>query len=93
MSTSTKSDARLNFRLPAAVKETIEEAAALSGQSVNDFAVSVLAQHARSLIQDHEHTLLSNRDRQVFLEMLDQADARPNKALAAAAKQYKKRFR
>ena len=36
-------DARLNFRLPADLKQTIEEAAARLGQSVTDFAVSTLA--------------------------------------------------
>ena len=40
MSTHAASnDARLNFRLPTALKQTIEEAAARTGQSVSDFAV------------------------------------------------------
>ncbi len=43
MATPTSShDARLNFRLPAEIKQDIEDAAACLGQSVTDFAVSTL---------------------------------------------------
>jgi len=91
MSTSdAKSDARLNFRLPAELKETIAQAAAQLGQSVSDFAVSTLVQSARNVIQQHRVTKLSNRDRDIFIAMLDDADAKPNKTLAAAARKYKR---
>jgi uncharacterized protein (DUF1778 family) len=91
MATDSPNDARLNFRLPAEVKTTIEEAAACLGQSVSDFAVSTLAQTARSIIEQRQVTRLSNRDRDTFMALLDNADARPNKALKAAAKRYKDR--
>jgi hypothetical protein len=35
-------------------------------------------------------TELSNRDRDIFIALLADAEARPNKALAAAARTYKK---
>jgi uncharacterized protein (DUF1778 family) len=84
-------DARLNFRLPAELKQTIEEAAARMGQSVSDFAVSTLVETARGVIEQENLTRLSKRDRAVFLSLLDDKDARPNQALAAAARKYKKR--
>lgn len=84
-------DARLNFRLPAELKATIEEAAAHLGQSVSDFAVSTLVQTARQVIREHNVTSLSQRDRDRFLALLDEADAQPNEALKAAAKRYKDR--
>jgi len=87
---STTQDARLNFRLPADLKDTIEEAASHLGQSVTDFAVSTLVQNAREVIKQHNVTRLSNRDRDIFTKLLDDADARPNAALAAAARRYKK---
>ena len=37
-----KNDVRLDFRLNRQVKEVIERAAAVSGQSVSEFAVSTL---------------------------------------------------
>lgn len=91
MPTDGPNESRLNFPLPADLKTTIEEAAACLGQSVSDFAVSTLAQTARNIIEQHQVTRLSNRDRDTFMALLDDADARPNKALKAAAKRYKDR--
>jgi uncharacterized protein (DUF1778 family) len=91
MATDSPNEARLNFRLPVELKTTIEEAAACLGQSVSDFAISSLAQTARSVIERTQVTRLSNRDRDTFMALLDDADARPNKALKAAAKRYKDR--
>ena len=92
MATDTgKKDARLNFRLPAELKETIEEAAARLGQTVSAFAVSALVQTAQHVLQEHQVTRLSRRDRDAFTALLDDADARPGKALRAAAKRYKDR--
>lgn len=82
--------ARLNFRLPAELKEVIEAAAAHLGQSVSDYALSTLVHDAREVIQQHDVTVLSNRDRDMFLAVLDDADAKPNKALLRAATMYKK---
>jgi uncharacterized protein (DUF1778 family) len=83
-------EARLNFRLPANLKEVIETAAAHRGQSVSDYAVSTLVQCARGIIQEHDVTVLSDRDRDIFLALLDDADATPNEALKKAAERYKK---
>ena len=91
MPRTTKSDARLNFRLPAELKQTIEEAAALTGQTVSDFAISVLVVNSRRVVEEHDQTLLSNRDREKFMALLDQTNAKPNKDLLAAARQYKKK--
>jgi uncharacterized protein (DUF1778 family) len=90
MATQTRNSARLNFRLPGDLKALIEEAAATLGQSVTDFAVSTLVQTARTLVEQGRVTELTNRDRDIFLAMLDARPAKPNKALTAAAKRYKK---
>ncbi len=86
----TKSDARLNFRLTSELKKTIEEAAAQSGQSISDFAVSTLVQASRRILHERQITRLSERDRQLFVEMLDDQSSKPNAALVKAAKRYKK---
>ena len=62
------------------------------GQSVSDFAVSTLVRAAREVIREQNATQLSNRDRDRFLALLDDADARPNKALKTAAGKYKRRM-
>lgn len=87
-----RNDARLDFRLPAELKETIEQAAAHTGQSVSDFAVSTLVRTARRVLEEERVTRLSNRDRDIFLAMLDRTDAKPNAALAAAAQRYEQEF-
>jgi uncharacterized protein (DUF1778 family) len=92
MPTRAKNGARLNFRLPPELKAVIEEAAATLGQSMTDFAVSTLLQTARSVLHQQSVTELTNRDRDLFIAMLDDARAKPNKALAEAAKRYKKRL-
>ena len=92
MSTA-RSDARINFRLSNELKQTIEDAAAEMGQSVSDFAVSTLVQTARKILHDQQVTRLSDRDRQHFLAILDGEASKPNDALVAAAKRYKKQVR
>ena len=46
--------ARLNFRLPAEIKQVIEEAAAQSGQTVSDFAISTLVHAARQIVREQQ---------------------------------------
>ena len=86
MPAEMKNDARLNFRLPSDLKAIIEEAAATLGQSVSDFAVSTLVQSARSVLCEQSVTELTNRDRDIFVALLDDAEAKPNRALSDAAK-------
>ena len=85
-------EARLDFRLSSDLKEVIEQAAASLGQSVSDFAVSTLVRQARSVIEQANVTVLSQRDRIRFITLLDDSDARPNAALTRAAKRYKKKL-
>jgi uncharacterized protein (DUF1778 family) len=86
---STGSDARLNFRLPSELKQIIEQAAAHTGQTVSDFAVSTLVRNARRVIEEHDRTELTRRDRHLFISLLEDEEAHPNRALAAAARKYK----
>lgn len=78
----------LDLRLPSSVREAVEQAAAHMGQSVDEFAVSALAHTAREVIEHRGVTVLSARDRERFLALLDEP-AVPNTALKAAAQRYK----
>ena len=93
MSATSRNDARLNVRLPSDLKQTIEQAAVVLGQSVTDFTISTVVREARYVIQDAQATRLSNRDRDAFLAALDDAESQPNDALKAAARCYKKRMK
>ncbi len=88
---SAGNDARLNFRLPSELKQVIEQAAAHTGQTVSDYAISVLVGNSRKVIQEHDRTELTRRDRDLFVKLLDDETAKPNAALAAAARKYKRR--
>jgi uncharacterized protein (DUF1778 family) len=91
MPSNAADDARLNFRLPLDLKQTIEKAAVRTGQTVSDFAVSTLVQSARIILEQEGRTKLSQKDRGVFLSLLDDKDARPNEALKAAAGKHRRR--
>ena len=72
---------RLNFRLPIELKERIEKAAILSGVTVTDFAINTLAHTADEVLEKHQTRTLSNRDRDIFLEMLENPPPPLKKAL------------
>lgn len=80
---------RMHFRLPQTIKERIEKAAIVSGQTLTDFAVSVLASSAEQVLERNYITTLSDRDRDRFLAMID-ADSEPNAALLRAAEAHQR---
>ncbi len=88
--TTSKNIARLNFRLPSEVKERIEDAAIVSGLTVTDFAINALVNHAEQVLETHHKRKLSDRDRDVFLKMLENPPA-PNADLRAAVKANRRR--
>jgi uncharacterized protein (DUF1778 family) len=90
-STRKRNDARLDFRLNQQSKELIEKAAVIRGQSVSDFASLTLVEMARHVVEQNHLTMLTERDRDIFLAILD-SDRRPNAALRKAAKRYKAQY-
>ena len=83
---------RLDFRVDSKSKRIIEQAASALGQSISDFAKSTLLSKARNVLRQHHETVLSDRDRDIFLAMLD-SNAKPNAALKKAAKAYAQSYR
>ena len=79
---------RLDFRLSSESKALIEKAAAYSGESLTGFAVSTLVSEARRIVQEHETVTLSARDRDRFLELLDDPPA-PTDALRRATQRHR----
>lgn len=80
--------ARLGLRLSDEHKARIERAAAMTGQTVNSYATAELLRRADEILEKEEVRRLSDRDRDIFLALLD-ADQEPNEALKAAAEEYK----
>jgi uncharacterized protein (DUF1778 family) len=81
---------RLDIRLKPNTKELIQQAADLRNQSLTQFVVSALSDAAEQVVAENTRTVLSNRDRDMFLKLLDTPPT-PNKALKKAVTRYQKR--
>ncbi len=81
---------RLSFRAPPRIKQTIERAAALSGQDMSAFALSAAYERAVSTIQAHEVTRLTPEDHQAFFKALENPPA-PSEKLRAAFVNHQER--
>jgi uncharacterized protein (DUF1778 family) len=92
MPSGKRKGAKLSFRLSSDLVAIIEEAAAARGQSMHDFVVATLVEAARAVLRRRNVTELTNRDRDIFLTLLDDAAAKPSQALTEAAERYKKHF-
>jgi uncharacterized protein (DUF1778 family) len=86
VATNTK-DERLNFRIRADVKERIEMAAKLSGQTVSDFITSASANAALEVINKHRSLELTEVEFARFCAALE-ADIAPNEAAIEAARRF-----
>lgn len=84
-----KKQARLGLRLTEDQKARIECAATMTGQTLNSFVTSEMLRRSDEILEKEEVRRLSNRDRDIFLALLD-GDQEPNEALKAAAEEYKK---
>ena len=51
MSSSTKNDARVTARIPQQIKETLEQAATLSGATLNQFIVGAALKEAQQVLE------------------------------------------
>jgi len=78
---------RLDMRLDTGTKTLIERAAAITGQTLTDFALSNLVQSAMATIERHERLMMTDRDRDRFLKALDRPP-KPLPALAKAARRH-----
>lgn len=87
--TATTKNSRVDLRIPTDLKEIIEQAAALVGQSVSAFMLGLAVPRAREIIREADTLTLTARDRDRFMAAIDDVDAEPNAALRQAAERYK----
>ena len=62
--------ARLGIRVDGRTKEIVARAAELERRSLTDFCLTALTEAARRTIARHETLVLSERDRQIFFDVL-----------------------
>lgn len=85
MTTALKSD-RIEIRLTADQKRTIEQAATISGRSVTDFSVPLLVEEAAEVIRQDRELRMSAQAWETFNEILD----RPAKPIAELADLFRR---
>ncbi len=78
----------LEIQISADQKGLIEEAAALSGQSLAEFAASSTLDAARRVVDGHRGIRLCNEDRDLLLDLLENPPE-PGPRLRRAAQQHK----
>ena len=81
-----KSTERMNSR----IKQTIQQAAALSGMDDSTFTINAAYQAALATINSHERTALAPVDHAAFFAALDNPPE-PTPALLEAARSHRKR--
>ena len=79
--------ARMEQRTKPSIKAQIQQAAALLGVDETTFVTSVALERAKATLADHERTLLSAKDREMVLSMLESPPA-PTAALREAIAQH-----
>jgi uncharacterized protein (DUF1778 family) len=79
---------RITARVSDSVRMTLEQAAELSGATVNQFVVQTAYQEAQRLIERESVIRLSQKDARKVLSLLDQPP-KPNKRMKDAVKAFK----
>ena len=81
-------DARLHFRVSPELKEKLEKAALLRGQTLTSFSESVLLEQAEAVLAAAERINLSEQDFIQFCSALDNP-GEPSSKLIKAVGRYK----
>lgn len=79
---------RLDMRLSREHKRMIEQAASLNHQAVSAWVKFVLLSEAQEVLDTHKRTVLSRKNWEAFLDVVD-SDDEPAPALRRAVKRYK----
>ena len=85
-------NARLVARIPPRVRKTIQEAADVSGASLNQFVVQAAHERAQEVLE-RERVLRLNREQTKRVFALVDRAPRPNAALRAAKEVHRKLVR
>jgi len=80
MAASDISEVRIDLRTTKTVKQTINRASELLGTTMSAFIVQQSYEAARQVMSNHQHLVLSNKDRDRFLSLLE-SPPKPNNAL------------
>lgn len=89
-STGAKKD-RIELRISEEHKQIIEKAASLKGLSLSSYVLSQILDVARAEIASQEKITLSNRDRDLFISLLENPPE-PSESLKLAVKRFQDKY-
>jgi uncharacterized protein (DUF1778 family) len=92
MSQQGQKDVRVTARVSAKVRETLQEAAELSGATLNQFVVQAALKEAQKILEEQRVIELSNADAERIFELLENPP-KPSEKLKAAFEKHAIFFR
>lgn len=87
----SQASARIHCRVSHELKDQVESAARICGQSLTAFTETALAEKAHQVLQEQERITLSQKAFQAFLEAIQAPPAAPSAKLLAAVRDYQRK--
>lgn len=92
MSTQLDPMTRIDARIPLAVRETIDKAAAMLGRTRTEFLISAALEKAEKTITEHSLIRLSQRDQEALAAALNSEKIQaPNERMQKLVEEYSAR--
>ena len=92
MPTVEEAKVRITARVPAALRETLQQAARLQGATLDQFVVQSAFHEAQRILERETVIRLSRRDAQTVFALLEHPP-RPSKQLKEAVQAYREKVR
>ncbi|MBX3172480.1 MAG: DUF1778 domain-containing protein [Candidatus Eremiobacteraeota bacterium] len=87
----SQQSARIHCRVSHDLKDQVESAARICGQSLTAFTETALAEKAHQVLQEQERILLSQKAFQAFMEAIHAPPPPPSAKLLAAVRDYQRK--
>jgi uncharacterized protein (DUF1778 family) len=88
MKNQTQKDVRVSARISESVKETLQQAADLSGATLNQFLVQAALKEAQKILEAQQMICLSERDAEQVFRLIENPPV-ANEKLKAAFNKHK----
>lgn len=84
-------ESRVDLRITSEQKDLLEQAASLKGLSLSSYLLSNSLEAARRDIDSHQRYILSDKDRDLFLSLIEHPPE-PNQALKSAMRKFQDEY-
>lgn len=88
MSNTAKKDDRVTARIPKHIKNTLEQAASITGATLNQFIVQAALKEAQQILESERVINLSEKDAEIVFSLLENPPA-PNENLKKAVDKHR----